>query len=136
MFQRNNKSKTKIKILPMIDVLFFLLVFFMLFTTFRTTPAGLDIDLPQAETVTEQKQEQLMVSVSANGQIYVDDQLLTKTDLKNEVATIIEQNPKAVVIIKADRAVAYDEVVEVMDIARQVGASKLALAADNKADQK
>ncbi|ADL12977.1 ExbD/TolR family protein [Acetohalobium arabaticum] len=136
MFQRNNKSRTKIKILPMIDVLFFLLVFFMLFTTFRTTPAGLDIDLPQAETVTEQKQEQLMVNVSANGQIYVDDQLLTKTDLKNEVATVIEQNPKAVVIIKADRAVAYDEVVEVMDIARQVGASKLALAADNKVDQK
>ena len=120
----------------MIDVLFFLLVFFMLFTTFRTAPTGLDIDLPQAKTVAEQKQEQLMVNLSANGKIYVNDQLLTKTDLKNEVATIIDQNPKAVIIIKADRAVDYDKVVEVMDIARQVGASKLALAADNKVDRK
>ncbi|MBM7623279.1 ExbD/TolR family protein [Sporohalobacter salinus] len=136
MFHRNNKRKSKIKILPMIDVIFFLLVFFMLFTTFRTTPTGLDIDLPQAKTVTEQKQEQLMINLSAKGQIYVNEKLLTKTDLKNKVAEMIDRDPKSVVIIKADRSVAYDKVVEVMDIARQVGASKLALAADNKADQK
>jgi len=116
----------------MIDVIFFLLVFFMLFTTFKTTPTGLDINLPKAKTVNHQKQEQLIVNISSKGHIYLNDKLLTKAGLKDKIATKIKEDPATVVIIKADREVVYNEVVEVMDVARQVGAYKLALAADDE----
>ncbi|MGM0471380.1 MAG: ExbD/TolR family protein [Bacillota bacterium] len=135
MFHRSTKRKSEVKILPMIDVLFFLLIFFMLFTTFRTTPSGLDINLPQAETVTQQKQDQVVVNLSAKGEIYLKDQLLTKADLRSEVASQLKDNSETVVIIKADRAVKYDKVVEVMDILREIGAHRLALAADSRTNE-
>jgi len=132
MFHRSTRKKSNIQILPMIDVIFFLLVFFMLFTTFKTTPTGLDINLPKAKTVNHQKQEQLIVNISSKGHIYLNDKLLTKAGLKDKIATKIKEDPATVVIIKADREVVYNEVVEVMDVARQVGAYKLALAADDE----
>ncbi|MCK8824249.1 ExbD/TolR family protein [Fuchsiella alkaliacetigena] len=135
MFQRDNKRKVDIRILPLIDVIFFLLVFFMLFTTFRATPAGLDIDLPQAETVTEQEQKQLTINISAQGQIYLEDEELTIAALQSRVANVINEDPEAVIIIEADREVFYDKIVEVMDTVRQVGAHRLALAAEEKVEE-
>ncbi|SJZ31123.1 ExbD/TolR family protein [Selenihalanaerobacter shriftii] len=131
MFQRGTKKKINIQILPMIDVIFFLLVFFMLFTTFKTTPTGLNINLPKAKTVTKQQQQQLIVNLSSKGHIYLNNELLTKPDLKDKVAAKIKNNPKTVVIIKADKKVVYNKIVEVMDTVRQVGAYKIALAAEN-----
>ena len=54
-FRRTQRRKPRIDIVPMVDVMTFLIVFFMLFTTFRTNPAGLDIKLPRAETATAHK---------------------------------------------------------------------------------
>jgi biopolymer transport protein ExbD len=119
----------------MIDIIFFLLVFFMLFTTFKTTPNGLNVNLPKAKTVTEQQQQQMVVNLSAKGKIYLEGELLSKATLKDKVATKVKEDPEIVVIVKADRQIVYDKVVEVMDAVRQVGAYKLALAADDENKQ-
>ena len=62
-FRRTGRRKPKVDIVPMVDVMTFLIVFFMLFTTFRTNPAGLDIKLPRAETATPQQATTTVVTI-------------------------------------------------------------------------
>ncbi|TDX53299.1 ExbD/TolR family protein [Orenia marismortui] len=133
MFKSNLKKRPNIQILPMIDVIFFLLVFFMLFTTFKTTPAGLEINLPKAKTVTKQEKDvKLTLNISKDGELYLNKRNIDQESLEFEVSKIIDQSPDAIFIIKADKAVKYEKVIGVMDTVRKVGGYRLALAAQQE----
>lgn len=114
----------------MIDVIFFLLVFFMLFTTFKTTPHGIDLQLPKATTVTQTQPQNFTVNITQDGQIFVEEKLMTINDLKNRVQLELASNPKTVIILKADERAKYKSLIQVMDAVSQVGGSNFALAAD------
>ncbi|MFW6306234.1 MAG: ExbD/TolR family protein [Bacillota bacterium] len=132
MFKTSLKKKSTINILPLIDVIFFLLVFFMLFTTFRTSPTGIELQLPRAVTVSEQESENLVINIDESGNFYYQDQQVSSNRL-TEIATEQYQNNKQIVaIINADSEVQYRYIVNVMDNLRQSGIYKLALAADKK----
>ncbi|WP_408956073.1 ExbD/TolR family protein [Natroniella sp. ANB-PHB2] len=133
MFNSNLKKKSRIDILPMIDVIFFLLVFFMLFTTFRTTPEGLEVNLPQATTVTAQEEDlQVNVILAEDDQLYLDDQSVTEQGFSLELAKILERSPETVFVIKADQDVKYQRIIKAMDLIREAGGYRLALAANNE----
>ncbi len=130
MFKPTLSKKSSINILPLIDVIFFLLVFFMLFTSFRTTPEGLEMQLPTAETVTEQSQENIVVDISEDGQFYLEGEQLSVENLTARVAELYEENSNRVTIINADRDTKYQHVITVMDSLRSAGFYDLALAAE------
>lgn len=131
MFKSNLKDQIDIKILPMIDVVFFLLVFFMLFTTFKTTPSGLEINLPQAKSVEQQQEDKTVkINIASSGKIFMNSKLTTKDELKNNIASSVSQSTETVFIIKADEQVAYKQVINVMDLVRQAGGYRLTLAAN------
>lgn len=132
MFKSTLKKKSSINIIPMIDVIFFLLVFFMLFTTFRSTPTGIDLELPKAVTVSEQKDINLIFDVNTDGNVFHKGEEISSSELKNIAAQTYQKNNDVVVIINADREVRYKHIISVMDNIRQVGIYKLALAADKK----
>jgi biopolymer transport protein ExbD len=134
MFQRRNgrKKKTEINVVPLIDVLCFLIVFFMLFSTLKSNQTGMDINLPKAETVTATKDSQVVVSIDRDGRLSFEGRDMSKQAMQDEVRRSIADNPDTLVIIKADREVLYDKVIEAMDIVRKVGAYKLALAASRE----
>ncbi|MFW5873188.1 MAG: ExbD/TolR family protein [Bacillota bacterium] len=130
MFKPSLSKKSSINILPLIDVIFFLLVFFMLFTSFRTTPEGLEMQLPTAETVTEQSQENIVVDISEDGQFYLEGEQLTVENLTDRIAELYEENSNRVTIINADQDTKYQHVITVMDSLRSEGFYDLALAAE------
>jgi biopolymer transport protein ExbD len=134
MFESNLKHEINVRILPLIDVIFFLLVFFMLFTTFKTSPQGMNINLPQAETVTNQEQDmKVTINISSEGTIAIEDRMINFGDLTEEATRIIEENSAdTLFIINADRSVQYEQVVRAMDRIRQAGGYRLALAADRE----
>lgn len=132
MFKSTLKKKSSINIIPMIDVIFFLLVFFMLFTTFRTTPHGIDLQLPKAVTVTEQENKNMVVDISEKGEIYFDGKKISLNELNSIAENKYKSNNEIVVIINADREVKYKNIISVMDSLRQAGIYKLALAAEKK----
>jgi biopolymer transport protein ExbD len=134
MFERRNgrKKKTEINVVPLIDVLCFLIVFFMLFSTLKSNQTGMDINLPKAETVTATKDSQVVVSIDRDGRLSFEGRDMSKQAMQDEVRRSIADNPDTLVIIKADREVLYDKVIEAMDIVRKVGAYKLALAASRE----
>ncbi|MEC9488266.1 MAG: biopolymer transporter ExbD [Halanaerobium sp.] len=128
MFRRKIKRKSRVDIIPMIDVLFFLLVFFMLFTTFKTTPFGLQIELPKAVTSQPQETEAFIVNITNEGSFYLQENRVDQEQLEVKIRQGIEKDPEMPVIIKADKNTPYRFVVNVMDVARKAGAYRLALA--------
>ncbi|MFW6025151.1 MAG: ExbD/TolR family protein [Candidatus Woesearchaeota archaeon] len=132
MFKPTTKKKSVINIVPMIDVIFVLLAFFMLFTTFKVTPEGLDLQLPTAVTVQEQEQENLVININETGQIYLQDRQMSLSEMKNIIIEEYEVNKDIIVVINGDKKVDYEHVVAIMDNLREIGISNLALAAQRE----
>lgn len=122
-------------LVPMIDVIFSILAFFILSTLFLVPSEGLDVNLPEASTSAEQTKNALTIGIDATGAIYFEQQVIT---LENLLTTIQGQvnDPTAnsatprqhLVVIQADQAVNHGRVVEVMDQLRQIEGIQLAIA--------
>ena len=132
MFKSTLNKKSNINIIPMIDVIFFLLVFFMLFTSFRATPEGLELQLPTAETVTEQTQEHIVIDITAQGEYYLEGELMPLADIRVRVQELSAEHDNLIAIINADEETRYHHVISVMDGLRQEGFYNLALAAERE----
>lgn len=135
MFKPTLKKKSSINIIPMIDVIFFLLVFFMLFTSFRSTPEGLNMQLPKAVTTTQQKENDLLVNITKDGDYYYQDKSISLNKLTKLVVEEYGSSESVTAIISADKEVKYKHIVAVMDSLRNAGIYKLALAAEPKGEE-
>lgn len=125
---RKHTRRARFDITPMVDCIFQLLIFFMLATTLRAPSAGLSIELPKAVTAQAQETTELVIDMSKDGKMYVNDKQVSHEQLRALVQERVRKNPNLFVIIKADRRVAYDEVVKAMDDVRAVGGFRLGLA--------
>lgn len=114
----------------MIDVIFFLLVFFMLFTTFRTSPQGIDMQLPKAVTATNQNSQNFIVEIDEQGNYFYNGETLQLNQIIAEAEVRDQENDDLTVIISADKATRYENVVALMDGMRNAGIYRLALAAE------
>jgi biopolymer transport protein ExbD len=122
------RKKPRLEITNAVDIMFFMLVFFMLFSTMRTEQTGLDVKLPQATTGKATKVEDLVVSIDETKQVYWGNQPITLDELTARIQGQLQTNPNSRFIIQADRTVQYDDLVKVLDQARVAGGTKVALA--------
>ncbi len=130
--KRVSKKSRGPNILPMIDIVFFLLVFFMIFTTIKTTPLGMDIELPKAVSGSPQQSTSFEISVDKSGAFYVGGRRMTGAELRSRLAERLEVNPEIFVIVKADKEVRYEYVIAALDHVRSVGGYKLGLAVEHE----
>lgn len=131
-FQRCSRRKPRPDMMPMIDVVFFLLVFFMLFSTLKATPMGLDVELPKAVSGSPQQATHFEVSVNRDGVFHVESKMITGAELRDQLSVALSANPDLFVIVKADKQVRYEHVVSVLDHVRAVGGHKLGLAVEQE----
>ena len=124
------KKKPRIEIISLIDVIFFILIFFMLFTNFDTNIMGMNVDLPKAVTATTQQPSNLTITISKSGAFQVDGQTVNSNQLQSQVKAAIGNNPDTFIIIKADKATQYEHVIKAMDAVRAVGSNRLGLAVE------
>lgn len=120
----------EINILPMIDVIFSILAFFIISSLFLTRSQGLPVDLPSAQTAQVKQSVQLNITIEPDGQMFLDRQPIELNDLKGALTEKIKPNSESVVIINADEKVEHGTVVKVMDRLRQVPGAKMAIAAE------
>ena len=123
----------KINILPMIDVIFAILVFFIVSSLYLTRSEGLPVNLPGAATAEIQKNKQITVSLDEQGKLSIDSQPTQLDRLQAEVEKLIEAD-STTVIVNADKAIQHGRVVEVIDRLRQIPGVQLAIAAKKKVD--
>ena len=129
-FQRSRKRRNSPDITPLIDVMFFMLVFFMVFSTIKTEPMGLDVELPRAVTGTAQTSTSFEVLVDKSGSFYVAGRQVSGAELEQQFIERVRVNPDIFVIVKADKEVRYEHVVKALDHLRGVGGYRLGLAVE------
>ncbi|MEM7593092.1 MAG: biopolymer transporter ExbD, partial [Cyanobacteria bacterium P01_A01_bin.83] len=125
----------KINILPMIDVIFAILVFFIVSSLYLTRSEGLPVNLPRATTAEVQKNQQITVSLDEQGELTIDSQPAQMNQLKAEIEKLISTDSNTTVIVNADKTVEHGQVVEVIDQIRQIPEVQLAIAAKKKIDE-
>lgn len=111
---------------PVVDVVFNLLIFFALSLNFAATSGGINVKLPSATSAEPVKIEQLTINLTKDGGIVYNDDTIDEAQLKEKLKEVEDKD--SLVIIRADNDVPHGKVVEIMDIAKSEGLSKLAFA--------
>lgn len=124
------REPLRVDVTPLIDIIFQLVLFFMVSTTFISTP-GIQVDLPRssAQTVIREQQD-LNIWVTNDGEIYIDQDAVSFAELTERMNEVANVDPSTMIIIKADSDVDHGRVVTVMDLARARGLTRLAIATD------
>ncbi|NLC45806.1 MAG: biopolymer transporter ExbD [Firmicutes bacterium] len=122
------RQQPRLEITNAIDIMFFMLIFFMLFTTFHSQQKGMDVKLPQAETGEATAVEDFIISVDADRQLYWQGQPIALAELESMIKMQLQENPQSRFIVQADRTIQYDDLVKVLDRARLAGGTQVALA--------
>lgn len=134
-FQRRHELGRDIEIplTSLTDIMFLLLIFFMVTTTFQAS-SGIQVKLPASTAqMPEEKVERLVVSIKADGRIFVDESPTEESALDEAFKKAGEKNPETLVVIRADKDVLHGRVVQVMDSARRMGLTRIAIATVQKA---
>lgn len=124
-------ESVEVNLTPLIDVVFLLLIFFMVSTTFDRH-AKLKVQLPEADAkMQQQKKDPVVLSIDVKGKYYINDRQVVNTQLDTLKAALqktIENNPNVTLLLRADGRTPHQSVVRAMDAASQVGITKLSIA--------
>ncbi len=126
-YQREEKELISINITPLIDIVFLLLVFFMLATSF-IQKSTIEINLNSGKTVKiNNAKNTAIVILNKKGLIYLNNKLIKVTNIRNEIKNIIEKNPKYKILIKSHKKVPVQKVIRLIEEVRLAGTDNIKL---------
>jgi len=133
LVHRKRKSRYGIQapLTSLIDIVFLLLVYFLLTTNFMVDE-GIKIKLPQAKASAPQTEQEITVYVDREGRAYLENREMALNELFDRLQKMIGSSPDRLVVIKADRGVVINRAVRVMDVAKAAGAGRLCLATEKE----
>lgn len=117
-----------INIVPLVDVVLVLLVIFMITAPLMTR--GMDVDLPQSTTNTIKPEERIILTVSSDQKIFLDEKPVSMKDLEARLSELKERFPEVSIFLRGDRKVPYGVVVQVMDAVKRSGIEKLGMVTE------
>jgi biopolymer transport protein TolR len=117
-----------INITPFVDVVLVLLVIFLI--TAPMMLGGIDVRVPKTETRTIQPEERLVLTVTRDRGVFLENQPITLDRLSKVLKGMVQRNPKASVFLKADEAVAYGVVMKVMDVIKKSGIDRVGMVTE------
>ena len=123
------RKKARIEIIPMIDTIFFLLVFFMVATLSMTVQRGVPVNLPHAASARDEIKQVVTLTLTKEGTLFFDkEKLASPAEAALRLASHIKADAQVSVVINADRAVEHGRVIDLMDAVRQAGVTRIAVA--------
>lgn len=129
MKNKKNRLVADINITPFTDVVLVLLIIFMI-TTPMLSQHGIKVNLPKAENTEQDDKKNIEVLIDKDGFIYLDGLQLHSKYFEEAIKNAVLQHPDRAVVVKGDKNIKYELVVQVMDQARKAGTSKFALAVE------
>ena len=118
----------EINITPMLDVVFILLIFFIVTATF-IKEAGIDVNRPDATTAVKKEKANILIAISAKNEIWIDRRKIDVRAVRPNIERLHAENPKGTVVIQADKESKTETLIQVMDAAREAGVYDVAIAA-------
>ena len=126
-YQKEEKELISINITPLIDIVFLLLVFFMLATSF-IQKSTIEVNLSSGKTVKVENQKDTVVLIlNKKGQVYLNKKLINISNIRNEITNIIEKNPKSKILIKTHKKIAVQKVIRLIEEIRMAGSDNIKL---------
>ena len=129
--KRSEPVKVQIPLTSLIDIVFLLLIYFLLTTNFLVEE-GIKIKLPQAKAAAPQTEEVITVYVDQEGRAYLGTEEVSLAALFDRLKAMIDNREDRLVVVRADRAVILNRAVKVMDVAKAAGAGRLCLATEKE----
>jgi biopolymer transport protein ExbD len=127
----NEEEESEINITPMLDVVFIMLIFFIVTASF-VKEAGIDVNRPDAETAVRQERANILIAISENNEIWIDQRQVDPRALRANIERLRAENPEGSVVIQADKKSVTETLVTVMDAARQAGVYNVSIAAQDQ----
>lgn len=124
----SDEDESAIDITPMLDVVFIMLIFFIVTATF-VKESGIDVNRPDAETAVKKEQANILVAINAENEIWIDRRRVDIRSVRPNIERLYAENPQGSVVIQADKESKTETLIQVMDAARQAGVFNVAIAA-------
>ena len=123
-----SEEESAIDVTPMLDVVFILLIFFIVTATF-VKEAGIDVNRPDATTAVVQAAGNILVAIDAENRVWIDRREIDLRAVRPNIERLHAENPQGTVVIQADRASTTETLIRVLDSARAAGVANVAVAA-------
>jgi biopolymer transport protein ExbD len=130
--RRFQPKKARIEIIPMIDTIFFLLVFFIIASLAMTTMKGMPVNLPKSTSAQDKPMVKVVLTLSDAGTYYIDKKQVSFDQVYSEMKARLSENPKLVVVINCDKKQSWERGIELADEAKRAGAQLLTIATEPK----
>lgn len=128
--QVQQEEESEINITPMLDVVFIMLIFFIVTATF-IKEAGIDVNRPDAATAVKQEKANILIAIGPNNDIWIDRRQVDIRSVRPNIERMHAENPQGTVVIQADKESKTETLIEVMDASRQAGVYNVAIAAQD-----
>ena len=122
-------EEEELNLTPMLDVVFILLIFFIVTANFIKEP-GLEVNRPDSDTSEIQENAAILIAIGSNDEIYMDGRRIDVRQVKANVLKLLADNPQGTVVVQADETASADAIIQVMDGARDAGVYDISLAAE------
>ncbi|MEM8564683.1 MAG: biopolymer transporter ExbD [Pseudomonadota bacterium] len=128
--QAASEDEAQIDLTPMLDVVFIMLIFFIVTAVF-IKEAGVEVNRPEASTSDPVDNVNILVAVNANNEIWMDKRRIDERAVRANIERLHAENPKGAVVIQADNKSSTETVVAVLDAAREAGVYNVSLATED-----
>ena len=128
MRRNDDEGPGEIDLPPMLDVVFIMLIFFIVTATF-VKQSGIEVNQPQASTAVVQEKANILIAIDADNRIWINRREVDVRALRPNIERLHAENPKGSVVIQADRDSTNETLVQVMDASRRAGVYEIAIAA-------
>lgn len=127
---QDNQNASGINITPLIDMVFILLIFFMVTSSF-VKETGVGVSRPSARTAVVQERGNILIAVTADGEVWIEKRRVDLRAVRAQVERLHAEHPEGAAVVLADKKAPTGVVVQVLDQARLAGVSQVSIAADN-----
>ena len=131
-FKESNESQTSINILPMIDIIFAILSFFIISSLYLTKIDSIKVNLPKSSTAKREEEKTQIISVDRNEKIYFESNEIPLMNLSSIVRENLNEFEKPIVIVRADASVKHGFIVNILDELRKIENLKIGISAEKK----
>ena len=131
LFQNVEEEEAEINITPMLDVVFIMLIFFIVTASF-VKESGLEVNRPDAPTAVKKENANILVAIGASNEIWINRSRIDPRAVRANIERMHAENPEGAVIIQADKKAFTETLVLVMDSARQAGVFNVSIAAETE----
>ncbi len=125
------EQESPIDLTPMLDVVFILLIFFIVTASF-VKESGIEINKPEAQTAVKRELANIFIAINEHDEIWIDKRRVDVRALRAIIERLHAENPQSSIVIQADKQSTNEKLVNVMDAARQAGIYNIAIAASNE----